>query len=113
MHLAELSNDPLGQLSPDVTFAVNHRGSVRLARLASEAGVPRFVYMSTCSVYGMAVEAPATEESPANPLTAYAECKVLRRGRRRRAGGRGLPPDLPPQRDRLWGLARGCGSTSC
>jgi nucleoside-diphosphate-sugar epimerase len=77
VHLAELSNDPLGQLAPEVTFEINHRGSVGLARLAREAGVPRFVYMSSCSVYGIGNDAPVTEGSPLNPQTAYAECKVL------------------------------------
>lgn len=76
VHLAELSNDPLGQLAPDVTFAINHRGSTHLATLARGAGVPRFVYMSSCSVYGVGTEDTVTEESPLNPLTAYAECKV-------------------------------------
>ena len=81
VHLAELSNDPLGQLAPDVTFAINHRGSVHLAEVARAAGVPRFVYMSSCSVYGIgASDEPVTEESPVNPLTAYAECKVLVEG---------------------------------
>lgn len=76
VHLAELSNDPLGQLAPDVTFDINHRGSVRLASLARAAGVPRFVYMSSCSVYGVGVEEIVNETSPVNPQTAYAECKV-------------------------------------
>ena len=76
VHLAELSNDPLGQLAPDVTFAINHRGSVHLAELARSAGVPRFVYMSSCSVYGVGGSEPVNEESPVNPQTAYAECKV-------------------------------------
>ena len=77
VHLAELSNDPLGQLAPNVTFAINHQGSVRLATLARQAGVPRFVYMSSCSVYGVGGDEPVDEESPVNPQTAYAECKVL------------------------------------
>ena len=77
VHLAELSNDPLGQLAPQVTFEINHQGSVRLARLGREAGVTRFVYMSSCSVYGIGSDVPVTEESPVNPQTAYAECKVL------------------------------------
>lgn len=54
VHLAELSNDPLGEQDPAVTFDINHRGSVRLAELAKAAGVPRFVYTSSCSVYGVA-----------------------------------------------------------
>ncbi|MGE3778250.1 MAG: SDR family oxidoreductase, partial [Pirellulaceae bacterium] len=77
VHLAELSNDPLGQLNQDLTFAINHRASVRLAELAKKAGVKRFVYSSSCSVYGLGEDGARTEESPVNPLTAYAKCKVL------------------------------------
>src|SRR5690606_35492094 len=77
VHLAELSNDPLGELKPDVTYRINHEGSVRLARAAKEAGVPRFVYASSCSVYGVGPSDHATEDSPVNPQTAYARCKVL------------------------------------
>jgi nucleoside-diphosphate-sugar epimerase len=77
VHMAELSNDPLGALAPDVTFKVNHQGSVRLATLAKQAGVERFIYMSSCSVYGVATGTDVTETSPVNPQTPYAECKVL------------------------------------
>ncbi|GAA6619901.1 NAD-dependent epimerase/dehydratase family protein [Scytonema sp. NUACC26] len=77
VHMAELSNDPTGQLAPHITYEINHKGSVRLAKLAKEAGVRRFVYMSSCSVYGVATEGDVTEESPVNPQTAYAECKTL------------------------------------
>ncbi len=77
VHMAELSNDPTGQLSPTITYDINHKGSVRLAKLAKESGVRRFVYMSSCSVYGVATEGDVTEESPVNPQTAYAECKTL------------------------------------
>ena len=78
VHMAELSNDPLGQLAPNITFDINHKGSIHLAGLAKQAGVSRFVYMSSCSVYGV-VEPGVTvnEESPVNPQTAYAQCKVL------------------------------------
>jgi nucleoside-diphosphate-sugar epimerase len=76
VHMAELSNDPLGQLSPTITYEVNHQGSIRLAKLAKEAGVERFVYMSSCSVYGVA-EGVVDETSETNPQTAYAECKAL------------------------------------
>ncbi len=76
VHMAELSNDPLGQLSPTITYEVNHQGSIRLAKLAKEAGVERFVYMSSCSVYGVA-EGVVDETSALNPQTAYAECKAL------------------------------------
>ncbi|MBF2018330.1 MAG: SDR family oxidoreductase [Rivularia sp. T60_A2020_040] len=77
VHMAELSNDPTGQLSPNITYDINHAGSVRLAKLAKQAGVRRFVYMSSCSVYGVATEGDVTEESPVNPQTAYAECKTF------------------------------------
>jgi nucleoside-diphosphate-sugar epimerase len=76
VHLAELSNDPLGQNNPEVTFAINHAGSVRLAKLAKQAGVKRFVYASSCSVYGLGVTEWVDESSPTNPQTAYAQCKV-------------------------------------
>jgi len=74
--MAELSNDPLGQLSPTITYEINHGGSVRLAELAKQAGVRRFVYMSSCSVYGVA-DGEVDESSPINPQTAHAECKAL------------------------------------
>lgn len=77
VHLAELSNDPVGQLSPDVTLEINHQGTVRLATLAKAAGVRRFVYTSSCSVYGVATDGFASEESPVKPQTPYAVCKTL------------------------------------
>lgn len=76
VHLAALSNDPLGALAPTITYDVNHHASVRLAQLAKEAGVRRFLYASTCSVYGAAGDAPVTEDAPLRPLTPYAESKV-------------------------------------
>lgn len=76
VHMADLSNDPLGQLAPDVTHKVNHQGAVRLATLAKSVGITRFVHMSSCSVYGVA-DGEVDETSPVNPQTAYAECKVL------------------------------------
>ena len=76
-HLAELSNDPLGQLNPEITYRINHEASVRLARLCREAGVRRFVYMSSCSVYGVGTDEHKTEESAPDPQTAYAACKAL------------------------------------
>ena len=76
-HLAELSNDPLGQNRPEVTHAINHRGSVALAERAREAGIRRFVYTSSCSVYGAGTGEFLDETAPVNPQTAYAECKVL------------------------------------
>ncbi|MDT8436356.1 MAG: SDR family oxidoreductase [Gemmatimonadota bacterium] len=76
VHLAELSNDPLAQLNPELSFEINHRGSVRLAGLAKQAGVERFVYASSCSVYGTGSGEFKDETSEPNPQTAYAECKV-------------------------------------
>lgn len=77
VHMAELSNDPLGQLSPTITYEINHHGSVQLARLAKDAGVQRFVYTSSCSVYGIAEEELVDETSPLRPQTVYAKCKQL------------------------------------
>jgi nucleoside-diphosphate-sugar epimerase len=75
--LAELSNDPVGEINPDVTYSINHRGSLLLATLAKQAAVERFVHMSSCSVYGAAGDRPSREGDPVEPLTAYAKCKVL------------------------------------
>lgn len=77
-HLAELSNDPIGQQDPGLTHEINHGGSVRIAKAAKEAGVSRFVYTSSCSVYGsMPAGADFVDETtPPQPLTAYAECKA-------------------------------------
>ena len=77
VHMAELSNDPAGQLAPTITYEINHKGSVHLAELALKAGVKRFVYMSSCSVYGVSEGDDVTEESCVNPQTAYAICKTL------------------------------------
>ncbi len=76
VHLAELSNDPLGQLRPEVTREINCEASVKLARAAKEAGVRRFVYSSSCSVYGAGGDEVKTEESEPRPQTVYAECKL-------------------------------------
>jgi nucleoside-diphosphate-sugar epimerase len=78
VHLAELSNDPLGELNERTTYDINHLGSVTLARTCKEAGVPRFIYTSSCSVYGAAEDGgERSEQSAPNPQTAYARCKVL------------------------------------
>lgn len=77
VHLAELSNDPLGENNPEITHEINHMGSLNLAKSAASAGVPRFVYTSSCSVYGVASEDVVSEASKVNPQTAYADCKVL------------------------------------
>jgi nucleoside-diphosphate-sugar epimerase len=77
VHMAELSNDPLGTLDPRVTYEMNHAATVRLAEVARAAGVERFVHMSSCSVYGVASADLVDEDAPLDPQTAYAECKVL------------------------------------
>jgi len=77
VHLAEISNDSPGRLNPKTTFAINHFGSVGLARRCRAAGIPRFVYASSCSVYGRGSDDVRTEESEPEPQTAYATCKVL------------------------------------
>ncbi|CRK49519.1 UDP-glucose 4-epimerase [Rhodococcus sp. RD6.2] len=76
IHLAALSNDPLGSLDPEITYDINHHASVRLARIAKDAGVKRFLYASTCSVYGAAGDELVTEQASLRPLTPYAESKV-------------------------------------
>ncbi|MGC2193648.1 MAG: SDR family oxidoreductase, partial [Terriglobales bacterium] len=77
VHLAALSNDPLGNLDPQLTFDINHLGSVRLARKAKEAGVPRFLFSSSCSTYGSAGDDMLDETSSFNPVTPYGQSKVL------------------------------------
>ncbi len=75
--MAALSNDPLGSLAPEITYDINHHASTRLARLAKDAGVARFVYASTCSVYGaQSGDELVDEDAPLKPVTPYAESKV-------------------------------------
>jgi nucleoside-diphosphate-sugar epimerase len=76
-HLAGLSNDPLGDLDPQLTFDVNYSASVCLAQLAKEVGISRFIFSSSCSNYGAAGEDLIKEEAPLNPVTPYAHSKVL------------------------------------
>lgn len=77
VHLAALSNDPLGNLNPQLTYDINHIASVQLARLAKESGVRRFVFSSSCSTYGAAGDDFLNETSALNPVTPYGDSKVL------------------------------------
>lgn len=74
--LAALSNDPSGDLNPELTTSINFEGRSRVAKLAKEAGVKRYVLASSCSVYGAGTGIASTEETPPNPLTTYAECNI-------------------------------------
>jgi nucleoside-diphosphate-sugar epimerase len=76
IHLAALSNDPMGELDRELTLEINYRASVRLARLARTAGVARFLFSSSCSMYGAGRDGLLDERAPLRPLTAYAESKV-------------------------------------
>ena len=76
IHLAALSNDPLSDLNPDITYDINYAASIRLARLAKEAGVPRFLYSSSCSSYGEAGDDLVDETASLHPITPYAISKV-------------------------------------
>jgi len=76
MHLAAISNDPMGDLDPETTFAINRDASIRLARLARETGVERFLFSGSCSVYGQGKKLDLEETDPLHPLTAYAKSKI-------------------------------------
>lgn len=92
VHLADLSNDPLGELDPALTEAINFRATVRLAELARHAGVRRFVYFSSCSVYGKSAADLCDEHSPLSPQTAYARAKRLSEEAILRLAGPGFCP---------------------
>ncbi|MEN8150984.1 MAG: SDR family oxidoreductase, partial [Planctomycetota bacterium] len=76
MHLAAISNDPMGDLEPEITLGINRDASVRLAKIAKEAGVGRYLFSGSCSVYGAGEKLDLEEGDPLNPLTAYARSKI-------------------------------------
>lgn len=76
VHLAGISNDPLGDLAPECTYGINWHGTTRLARAAKAAGVPRFLFSSSCSLYGAQGDAPLDETAGFNPVTPYGESKL-------------------------------------
>ena len=92
MHLAAISNDPMGDLDAEVTYAVNRDASVRLAALAKQAGVGRFLFAGSCSVYGSGDKLDLGEEDPLNPLTAYAKSKIETESRVIELAGDGFTP---------------------
>src|SRR5205807_318897 len=77
MHLAAISNDPMGDLDPEITRDINARGSIALAQKAKAAGVPRFLLSSSCSIYGKAEDRPLAEQDELNPVSVYAESKIV------------------------------------
>jgi nucleoside-diphosphate-sugar epimerase len=77
IHLAAISNDPVGDLAPDTTYEINHRAASRLAELAKSAGVERFLFSSSCSLYGAANDEYLDESASFNPVTPYGESKIL------------------------------------
>ncbi|UCD73454.1 MAG: SDR family oxidoreductase, partial [Candidatus Bathyarchaeota archaeon] len=77
VHLAALSNDPLGYFNPKLTYVINHKATVKLAKLSKKAGVKRFIFSSSCSLYGSSSDDFLTETAEPNPVTPYATSKVL------------------------------------
>src|SRR5579859_1602689 len=77
IHLAALSNDPLCEFNPKLTYDINFKSSVKLAKLAKKTGIARFVYASSQSMYGIAKNGIVYEDSPVNPITAYAKSKIM------------------------------------
>ena len=106
VHLGALSNDPIGNLDSGWTEEINHRASVRLAELAREAGVRRFLFSSSCIMYGMSSADVVDEDSPLDPQTEYARSKVMTEEAISGARDRRLLADVPPERNRVRHLAQ-------
>jgi nucleoside-diphosphate-sugar epimerase len=101
VHLAAVSNDPMGETFEEATFDINHRATVALANHAKKAGVKAFVFASSCSIYGVSENEARTENSPVNPLTAYAKSKVY------------AERDLAPLADKTFTVTSLRFSTAC
>jgi nucleoside-diphosphate-sugar epimerase len=76
IHLAAISNDPMGDINPEITYSINKDGSINLAKLSKEAGIKRFLFSSSCSIYGKGINNDLDESAAVNPLTAYAISKI-------------------------------------
>ena len=106
IHLAAVCNDPVGDLNPQATYDINHLASVRVAEKAKEAGVERFLFASSCSLYGKAGDDQMLDESAEfAPVTAYGRSKVLAEQDISELADDSFSPDLPAQRHRLRRLA--------
>lgn len=92
MHLAAISNDPMGELNPDITFSINRDASIRLAELAKQAGVGRYLFSGSCSVYGKGEKLDLDEDDPLHPLTAYAQSKIETEAAVSQLAGDGFTP---------------------
>ena len=112
-HLAALSNDPLGDFDPEITYGINHHATILLARLARRAGVPRFVFSSSCSNYGTGGDALLDETAPFNPVTPIWDLQGSSRAGPTGAGRRRLQSGPLAQRHRIRRLTRDCVATSC
>ena len=111
MHLAAISNDPMGELDAQLTFDINRDASIRLAKIAKRAGVPRFLFAGSCSIYGKGEKLDLDEDDPLNPLTAYATVQDRDRAGRLRAGRRVASPRSTCATPRPMATRRCCGST--
>ena len=101
MHLAAISNDPMGEVDAAATYAINRDASIRIAQLAKKAGVPRYLFAASCSVYGAGKKLDLDEGDPLNPLTAYAKSKIETEQAGFQTSGSRFHSRLPAQRNCL------------